>query len=93
MEVHIPDYRLALRVMLSVLDLLLVTYLIYRVLRLIRGTRAQQVLLGLVLVVMAFFGARLLGLKMIYGGGFHMSAKSRSLISYARVELASWSTN
>lgn len=50
-------------VLLSVADVGVVSYLIYRVLILIRGTRAQQVLIGLSVIALAFFGSRLLGLK------------------------------
>lgn len=52
-----------LRVMAAMADVLLVAYLIYRVLLLIKGTRAQQALVGLGLVGFAFFGAELFGLK------------------------------
>ncbi len=48
---------------LAAADILLVSYLIYRILLLIRGTRAQQVLVGLGLIGITFFGARFLGLK------------------------------
>jgi diadenylate cyclase len=41
----------------TVIDLLLVYYLIYRVLLMIRGTRAAQMVVGIVLVVAAFFAA------------------------------------
>lgn len=51
-----------LKVLISVADVLVVSYLIYRVLLLIRGTRAQQVLIGLALVGVAFFAAKLFGL-------------------------------
>ncbi len=51
------------KVVVSLADVLVVTYLIYRVLLLIRGTRAQQVLVGLALIAIAFFGSKLLGLK------------------------------
>lgn len=49
--------------LVAVLDVLVVAYLIYRVLLLIRGTRAQQVLVGLGLVTVAFFAARFMGLR------------------------------
>lgn len=41
----------------TVIDLLLVYYLIYRLLLMIRGTRAAQMVVGIVLVVAAFFAA------------------------------------
>jgi diadenylate cyclase len=47
----------------SVADIILVAYLIYRILLLIKGTRAQQVLLGLAVLVGAAFFAKLLGLR------------------------------
>ena len=51
------------KVAISAADILVVAYIIYRVLLLIRGTRAQQVLMGLALVGVAFFAAKMLGLK------------------------------
>ncbi|MEO1088855.1 MAG: diadenylate cyclase CdaA [Acidobacteriota bacterium] len=42
----------------DVLDVLLVMIVLYNLLLLIRGTRAAQVVLGLVVVVMAYLGAR-----------------------------------
>jgi diadenylate cyclase len=47
----------------AVLDTLVVSYIIYRILLLIRGTRAQQVLTGLLLISVTFFVARHLELK------------------------------
>jgi diadenylate cyclase len=49
--------------LLAAADILLVAYLIYRVLLLIRGTRAQQVLVGLTLIAGSFFASKLFGLK------------------------------
>jgi diadenylate cyclase len=46
----------------DVVDILLVAFLIYRILLLIKGTRAFQVLLGMILIVAAFVGSRQLGL-------------------------------
>ena len=48
---------------ISTLDIVVVAYLIYRILLLIRGTRAEQILVGLAFIVLAFFVSRLLGLK------------------------------
>ena len=45
------------------LDVLVVSYIIYRILLLIRGTRAQQVLMGLLLIASTFFAANLLELQ------------------------------
>lgn len=56
-----PDYLLTLLVAFA--DLLVVAYLVYRVLLLIRGTRAQQILVGLGLMGLSFFAAKFLGLK------------------------------
>ena len=41
--------------LLAIVDLTIVSYLIYRVLLLIRGTKAVPILIGLVLVIIAFF--------------------------------------
>ncbi len=54
------DLRLAIS---AVVDILVVAYLIYRVLLLIRGTRAQQVLVGLGLIAGGFFASKLFGLR------------------------------
>jgi uncharacterized protein (TIGR00159 family) len=50
-------------VLVALADILVVTYIVYRVLLLIRGTRAQQVLVGLGLIAISFFFAKLLGFK------------------------------
>ncbi len=47
----------------AVIDILVVAYLVYRVLLLIRGTRAQQILVGLSLIVGGFFASNLFGLR------------------------------
>ncbi|RYF10221.1 MAG: TIGR00159 family protein, partial [Deltaproteobacteria bacterium] len=52
-----------LYVLVSAADILVVAYIIYRVLLLIRGTRAQQVLVGLGLIALGFFGSKLFGLR------------------------------
>jgi uncharacterized protein (TIGR00159 family) len=52
-----------LNILVSAADILVVAYIIYRVLLLIRGTRAQQILVGLGLIALAFFGSKLLQLK------------------------------
>lgn len=52
-----------LSLLVSAADILTVAYIIYRVLLLIRGTRAQQILVGLGLIALAFFGSKLFGLK------------------------------
>ena len=53
----------AVTVVVSIADILVVTYLVYRILLLIRGTRAQQVLIGLGFIILSFFGAKIFGLK------------------------------
>jgi len=50
-------------VLAAAVDIFVVAYLIYRVLLLIRGTRAQQILVGLGLIVGGFFAANLFGLR------------------------------
>ena len=47
----------------SLVDILVVAYVVYRVLLLIRGTRAQQILVGLGLILVAFFGAKMFELR------------------------------
>ncbi len=47
---------------LDVIDLVLVTFVFYNLLLLIRGTRAVQVLLGILVLVLFYFSARNLGL-------------------------------
>lgn len=49
--------------LVAIADIVVVAYLIYRVLHLIRGTRAQQVLIGLALVGISFFASRYFGLR------------------------------
>jgi diadenylate cyclase len=46
----------------DVLDILIVAYVIYRIGLLIRGTRAMQMVVGLVVVGVAFVGSQMLGL-------------------------------
>jgi len=57
-----PDTTLA-DALLAVVDVAVVAYLFYRVLRLIRGTRAVAVLVGLFLVGLAYLGAQWVGLE------------------------------
>ncbi len=47
-------------------DILIVWYLIYRVLLIIRGTRAAQMLAGIGIIIIAYFGARELELLTLY---------------------------
>ena len=49
--------------LLNILDVLIVAFVIYRVLLVIRGTRAAPMLWGLGLVALIYFGARQLGLN------------------------------
>src|SRR5690349_16666972 len=44
------------------LDILIVAFVIYRIITLIRGTRTVQMVLGLVLIGVAFVGSQMLGL-------------------------------
>ncbi|HSI04384.1 MAG TPA: diadenylate cyclase, partial [Myxococcota bacterium] len=60
----LQDSRL-MSVLVATADVAVVAYLIYRVLLLIRGTRAQQILVGLGLVAVAFFVSKLFGLKTV----------------------------
>jgi diadenylate cyclase len=55
-----------LRVGLDVLDVLLVAFLIYRVLLLVRGTRAMQMAIGLGLVFVTYQVSRQFGLYTLY---------------------------
>lgn len=52
-----------INLIIAAADILVVSYIIYRVLLLIRGTRAQQMLVGLGLIILAFFASRFLGFK------------------------------
>jgi len=63
LDLEFLDKDILLEVLLSGLDILVVAYLIYRILLLIRGTRAQQVLMGLGVIVVAFFASKFLGLN------------------------------
>src|SRR3954470_23779527 len=47
----------------AVIDIVVVAYLIYRVLVLIKGTRAQQALIGLALIAGGFFASKVFGLR------------------------------
>lgn len=53
------------RIALTLLDLAIVWYVVYRVLLLIRGTKTVRVLVGLVLIVLGFGFSRLLGLMTV----------------------------
>ncbi len=50
------------RIAITLLDLVLVWYVVYRVLLLIRGTKTVQVLVGLILIIIAFAVSKFLGL-------------------------------
>ena len=56
------DSDLLQAVLVSLIDILVVAYVFYRVLLVIRGTRAQQVLVGLAILVVGFLRVRALGL-------------------------------
>ena len=63
MDLQFAHSDLVVAVLSSLLDVLVVAYLIYRVLLLIRGTRAQQILMGLGVIAFAFFASRVLKLN------------------------------
>ncbi|TLN17669.1 TIGR00159 family protein [bacterium] len=48
--------------LVDIADILLVAFVIYRILLLIKGTRAFQVLLGLIIIIVAYVGSKVLGL-------------------------------
>jgi len=50
----------------DVVDILLVSFIIYRTILLIRGTRAMQMLFGIVVLTVIYFGARELELLTLY---------------------------
>ena len=50
----------------DLLDILLVAFIIYRVILLIRGTRAMQMLAGIAVLTLVYFGARELKLMTLY---------------------------
>ncbi len=52
-----------LNAIVAVIDIAVVAYIIYRILLLIRGTRAQQILVGLGLIAVGFFLSKLFGLR------------------------------
>ena len=64
-ELDLAQQSGAITWVLAVADILLVAYVVYRVLLLIRGTRAQQVLTGLGLIAAGYFASRLFGLKTV----------------------------
>lgn len=49
----------------SVVDILLVAFLIYRLLLFVRGTRAQPMLMGLIIIVLVYFASQQLGLAQL----------------------------
>ncbi len=50
----------------DIIDILLVSFIVYRVILLIRGTRAIQMLAGIGVLIAAYFGARLLEFMTLY---------------------------
>ena len=58
---HLP--RLTLN---AVLDILLVAYLIYQLLLVVRGTRAAHILLGLFTVAVLYYGSQMAGLETLH---------------------------
>ncbi len=59
---RVADFEISLGTVVQVLDVLIVSYLIYRLLLVIRGTRAVPMLLGLALIAVVYFLAKPLGL-------------------------------
>ena len=51
----------------SILDILIVAFLIYQLLLLVRGTRASQMLLGIALIVLLYYAARWWKLQTLHG--------------------------
>ncbi len=56
----------ALKIVATVADLLIIWYVIYRLVLVIRGTKAVQALVGLVLLLIAYLAARVLNLTAFY---------------------------
>lgn len=50
---------------LDIIDILLMSYLVYLLIKLVRETRANQLIKGIFLVIMAYFLSRLIGFKSI----------------------------
>lgn len=50
----------------DVVDIFIVSYLIYRIFQMIRGTRAVQMLAGITVLIIAYFGARELEFMTLY---------------------------
>ncbi|MFH1215867.1 MAG: diadenylate cyclase CdaA [Pseudomonadota bacterium] len=50
----------------DVVDILIVSYIIYRVILIIKGTRAAQMLIGIGVLIVVYFGARELELMTLY---------------------------
>ena len=50
----------------DIVDIILVTFIIYRTILLIRGTRAVQMLVGIAVLIVIYFGARELELLTLY---------------------------
>ena len=49
----------------DVIDIAIVTYILYRLILLIRGTRAEQLVKGLIILLLAWIASGLLGLRTI----------------------------
>lgn len=54
------------RSVVNVIDILLVAYLIWRLLKLVRGTRAWRILIGVLIFVGALVGSEMLGLRTLH---------------------------
>lgn len=54
-----------LKILRDIFDILIVTYILYRILLILRGTRALQMLVGLIIIAVTFLISDLLGLQTI----------------------------
>src|SRR5581483_5193318 len=50
---------------ISIIDILLVAFVIYQFLMIVRGRRAAHILTGIIILVVVYFGATLLGLELL----------------------------
>jgi diadenylate cyclase len=54
-----------IKIVRDIFDILIVTYILYRIMVILKGTRALQMLVGLIIIVVAFLLSDLLGLQTI----------------------------
>jgi diadenylate cyclase len=60
------DFNIGFRFPNDIIDILVVTFVIYRILLMLKGTRAFQMLMGLILIVGAFVGSQVLELLALH---------------------------